>query len=84
MFKTSLIILFIATNAFAGESIMFQDRDDNYSTEQNVISEDEKKKAHCKELNKQIALLKGKPLRRTELKNRYQEECLSIRRDSSY
>jgi hypothetical protein len=63
---------------------MFEDQDDNYYGSENTPSEQEQKKTYCNNLKQQIADLKGKPLRRTEVKKRYQEECLGKRRDSTY
>jgi len=74
------IACLFSANVIAADSIMFQNREAENKVLQNVAGDEGKKENYCNDLKNKIAQLKGKPLRRTELKSRYQEECLGQRR----
>ena len=44
--------------------------------DQNLKNESEQQAQFCRDLQKQIAVLKGQPVRRSAAKERYQTECV--------
>ena len=67
--------LSFTAHAEKGQSIMFGDPDPIY-TETAPDTRADDKAEHCKKLKQQMDDLKGKPLRRNPVVNRYQMECV--------
>ena len=66
-----------AQNAGQGQSIMFQDRENNLD-HLTTLPESQKKKTRgdrCIEMSREIERLKGKPQRRSTMMERYRKEC---------
>ena len=70
----SISVLATAALAEKGQSIMFGDPDPIYQ-EKVPDTATEEHNAHCKQLHRQMETLKGKPLRRHAVAERYRLEC---------